>query len=313
VYRSEQTIDATIRSVLSQELNDLELIIVDDGSPDSSAAIAAAWVERDRRVRLIQQDNVGPAAARVTGAAAARGWMLSFLDADDLWLPGHLAAAHAALDGWPSRGLAFADAWILDDRSRRVSRWTALQRYRIAPKPLPATSSAEESLRRMLKLDFLTVCGVTVRRSAYERVGGFDPAFRGTDDWDLWLRIAEAGFEFVRSPTTSAVLRKRTDSLSADRELIGRGGIQVLEAAIERGLPPWAEALAATHLRLFRMELDGSGRLGALRRRYGAVRRRLGSRSLAPLLLRGSRAPSAEIEHLLEPAELSPAHRPRAM
>ena len=92
-YRAGGTIGTAIASVLAQHEGDFELIVVDDGSPDDSAAIAAAAIGWDTRCRVLRQDNAGPSAARNAGVAAGRGQLVAFLDADDRWAP-ELLSAH---------------------------------------------------------------------------------------------------------------------------------------------------------------------------------------------------------------------------
>jgi len=87
VFDAAGFVGASIASVFRQIWTDWELIAVDDGSRDGSHDIVASWVRRDSRIRLLRQENAGPAAARNTGCIAARGRFLAFLDSDDLWHP----------------------------------------------------------------------------------------------------------------------------------------------------------------------------------------------------------------------------------
>lgn len=83
VYKAEAYLDECVTSVLGQTYQNLELILVDDGSPDNSGAMCEAWARRDERVRVLHQKNAGPGAARNTGIEAAKGTFLSFVDSDD--------------------------------------------------------------------------------------------------------------------------------------------------------------------------------------------------------------------------------------
>ena len=96
VYRAKDTLNACVESILGQDFADLELILVEDGSPDGSGRLCDEWAQKDRRVRVIHQPNGGASAARTAGLQAARGRYLSFVDADDRLLPGlySLALAH---------------------------------------------------------------------------------------------------------------------------------------------------------------------------------------------------------------------------
>lgn len=97
VYRAEGCLDACVRSVLAQAVSDWELLLVDDGSPDASGALADAWAARDGRIRALHQENRGQFFARETGIAASRGDYLLFLDCDDRWEPDCLAVLDEAI------------------------------------------------------------------------------------------------------------------------------------------------------------------------------------------------------------------------
>ncbi len=91
-YNAERTLAASAQSVLSQSLEDLELIIIDDGSKDGTAMVCGELAAQDERVRFIKQTNAGPAAARNAGLAGARGEYVTFVDSDDLIEKGMLAS-----------------------------------------------------------------------------------------------------------------------------------------------------------------------------------------------------------------------------
>ena len=87
VYRAEKFLDKCVASILSQKFSDLELILIDDGSPDASGKICDQWKEKDKRVRVIHQENKGVSAARNKGLEAARGNYIGFVDSDDFVKP----------------------------------------------------------------------------------------------------------------------------------------------------------------------------------------------------------------------------------
>jgi len=96
LYNKARYINRCLRSICAQTFSDFELIVVDDGSSDGGGQIARAF--GDARIRVIQQQNAGPGAARNRGLAEAQGEYIAFLDADDEWMPGYLARAVTALD-----------------------------------------------------------------------------------------------------------------------------------------------------------------------------------------------------------------------
>lgn len=90
-YRAERFIGEAIRSVQAQDYRDWEMLIVDDGSPDRTSEVAEEFARHDERVRVLRQQNSGPAAARQRGLDEARGRFVAFLDSDDYWMPGKLS------------------------------------------------------------------------------------------------------------------------------------------------------------------------------------------------------------------------------
>jgi len=91
-YNAAAYLDTALQSAVDQTMKNLEILVVDDGSRDSTPQLAKAWAQRDPRIRLIQQENAGASAARNHGLALARGRYVAFLDSDDLWEPGKLEA-----------------------------------------------------------------------------------------------------------------------------------------------------------------------------------------------------------------------------
>jgi glycosyltransferase involved in cell wall biosynthesis len=193
-YRAPRTIRPAVASVLAQTLSDLELIVVDDGSGDETPDVVREIAATDDRVRLIGQENAGTAAARNTGIRASAGANVSFLDNDDVWLPGYLESVRSGLADHPEAGLAYADSWAFDDRTKYVHRITTLQDN----PPVESVAPAPELLRALIRINFITASSVTLTREAIDRVGPFEVDLSGSDDWDMWLRIAAAGFAGVR-------------------------------------------------------------------------------------------------------------------
>lgn len=115
VYNVARWIDRCLESLVSQNFPDFEIVCVNDGSTDGSRERLAAWEARDPRVRVIDQPNQGPSAARNAGIRAARGDYVSFLDADDRYLPGACGRIVSALDKTGSDVLVFGGRCFPDD------------------------------------------------------------------------------------------------------------------------------------------------------------------------------------------------------
>lgn len=177
-----------IESIMSQSFQDWELIIVDDGSTDDSPAVAQSYREKDARIVLLppDKDRRGAAAARNRGIAASRGEFITFLDADDLYLPAKLAHDIAALDADPEAG------WVYS-ASRRFHQ-DAPDRYRseMLGLRLDRRYQPPELLCRIIleeRGDVPATCGVMIRRKALEEVGGFEERFALYEDQSLWVKL----------------------------------------------------------------------------------------------------------------------------
>jgi glycosyltransferase involved in cell wall biosynthesis len=220
-HDSARTIRDAIASVLLQTRDDWELIVVDDGSSDGTAAIASSL--GDERIRIVPQDNRGPAAARNAGVRLARAALVSMLDSDDLWLPGYLDTMARVLDANREAALAYTDAWVLDDSTGRVRKTTEMT-YQRPPDPPPVAARAflEELIRRNFVYN-----SVTARREVLLELGGYDERLWTGEDWELWLRVAASGRRCVRAPGVLAVHRDHVGSLSSDAERMRLGDREV--------------------------------------------------------------------------------------
>ncbi|MER8454258.1 glycosyltransferase family 2 protein [Mesorhizobium sp. M0166] len=209
MFNAEQTICSTLTSICRQTYQALDIIVVDDGSADKSASIVAAYAEKDRRVRLIRQSNGGVAHARNRGAASTDAEFLAFVDADDLWAPSKIELQLRALrEGGSSAGLAYC--WFAHiDQDGRV--------FSLRHQP----DAQGQVLQRMCRQNVVgNGSSVLLRRSAFERVGQFDPSLRarnaqGCEDLLLCLRIAE-NYEFRLVPQHLVGYRMTNVNMSSD-------------------------------------------------------------------------------------------------
>ena len=171
---------AAVRSVLSQDADVAEVLVIDDCSSDGSGEAVDGM---DSRVRVLQGAGKGPAAARNLGAEAARGELLAFLDADDEWLPHSLEPRLELLRRNQRAVLAFSDAELVDRLDRPLGLLHQ-DRAVIAGRIYPA----------LLLDNFLPTSSVVVRAEAFRDLEhGFQQDFQPCEDYRLWLRLAAAG------------------------------------------------------------------------------------------------------------------------
>jgi GT2 family glycosyltransferase len=293
-YNAARTLGPAIESVRAQTVQDWELIVIDDGSTDETGKLAAAY-EADSRVVAYSQPNAGPAAARNRGIRFARGELVSFLDSDDLMMPGYLAAMGAALDRAPEAALAYTDAWSLDDESRQVHVASAMSG---ADPPAEPPTESEELLLLLLRENFI-LASTTVRRRILEDLGGYDESMRFAEDYDLWIRIVSAGHRVAKVPGRLIIQRELSTSLSKDDVTMHEALRDLMDRIAEQDPRPRVAQLARTR----------SGQLDAIARRLarrgpvgGLVR---GTRRLGGRVKRGLR--SERPVHPEVPAEVAEA------
>jgi len=177
-----------IESVEAQHFGDWELILVDDGSTDDSAAIASAHAAKDARIHLLTPDPAkrGAAAARNRGIAAARGEFVAFLDADDIYGPEKLAHDIAELDGDPEAAWVYgATRWFHENGTGKEYRERLGLRLdrRYNPPEILARIILEE------RGDIPCTCGVMIRREQLLAVGAFEERFALYEDQSLWVKL----------------------------------------------------------------------------------------------------------------------------
>lgn len=202
-YNAARTIGETIDSALAQQCESHEVVVVNDGSTDSTAAILSGYGDW---IRVVTQSNRGAAAARNTGVVHSRGAYVAFLDSDDLWTQGKLSMMVSALERNSAASLAFSEYVNFDENG-----------VACGGSSLGHAPSMEELMNRNL-LPILTSTWV-IPRQMFERTGGFCEAFQGgqgfEDSWMLLL-LRELG-EFEYLPAKFTRYRSAGTSESADK------------------------------------------------------------------------------------------------
>lgn len=186
VYNAEQYIDASIQSILNQSFKNFELILIDDGSTDSSLSIIRQHAEKDNRVVVVEQQNTGLSSALNAGIAASRADLCARLDADDIALQTRLEMQLDFMDLHPD--ISVAGGWVEVFGEQCLSR--------IWKNP---TSSGEIFLALFLRNPLFHPT-VIFRKSSVEAVGGYDTAVVYDQDYDLWLRMSKNEYKFANIP-----------------------------------------------------------------------------------------------------------------
>jgi glycosyltransferase involved in cell wall biosynthesis len=216
VYNRADVLGVAIRSVLAQEEQDFEIVVVDDGSKDDPGAALRAFA--DPRIRFHAQPNRGGGAARNAGIDLARGRFVAFLDSDDVWLPGHLAAMRELLDGTTN---TVGYARMIVDRGEG----------RTFLKPPRAIREGEDMASYLLAdRGFVPTITAVVERGTAARVR-YHENLRTAEDTDFAIRLALDGQRFVMAEEPGAVWKDIPDP---GRTSAGRKGGRMI---------PWLEEM----------------------------------------------------------------------
>jgi len=259
VYNRPGYVREALESALAQECpGGFEVLVVDDGSTDETPAVLASFGDR---IRVIRQENAGPAVARNRAFDESRGEFVALLDSDDIWLPGKLAAQVALLDREPRAAVAHSEVaeFFEGDAERAWTRRPPIVGGRV--------------LHALLARNTIHTMTVLLRKSVLDEVGGFDPSFPPCEDWDLWLRIAER-HEFAGDPEPRVRTRIHEGGISSDPIVVYRQAVALLAAAGDRlavSVPEeaaWARKNAARFAVKLGRRLHRKGDLDAARRAY---------------------------------------------
>jgi glycosyltransferase involved in cell wall biosynthesis len=224
-FNAAKTISETLRSISQQTYSTLEIVVVDDGSTDETAAIARRHGEADPRMRVVSKSNGGVASARNAGIGCTKGPFVAFIDADDIWHPTKIAKQlQVLLAGGPGMALVYAPFRLIDADGRvlasphkyGVNGWVI---HRHFYSNLVGNGSA-----------------LLVRRSVLEEFGGFDSwlmqqGAEGCEDLLLQLRIATR-YRFGEVSEYLVGYRRLPDNMSSNTEQMIRSGILAVNKAL---------------------------------------------------------------------------------
>ncbi|NEQ66047.1 MAG: glycosyltransferase [Symploca sp. SIO2D2] len=215
-YNAQETIVETVESVLQQTFSDFEVIVVDDGSQDSTVEILSSIT--DSRLQVFSYPNAGACVSRNRGFAQAKGEFIAFLDADDLWTADKLEAQLAALQANHEAGVAYSWTDCIDETGKLLRRGNHL--------------SVNGDVYASLLLSDVLENGSNplIRREALTAVGGFDESLKGVEDWDLYLRLA-VNYQFVAVPSPQVLYRISTNSRSSQMLRVELASLQVIDRA----------------------------------------------------------------------------------
>jgi len=216
-YNYGHFIGYALDSLAAQTYKKWECIVVDDGSTDNTREVVEAYAAKDSRVRYLHQENAKQAAARNNGLRNATGDYFLFMDADDLIEPRKLEWQVEFLERHPNVDIVYSDARFFPTENPSqllYSMWGENKPWQPG-----IAGCGREVLLPLLGLNNILVNAALTRRSIVERVVFFDETLPPVEDWDFWLRCAEAGacFHFSDSEGTRALVRSHSSSSSKSR------------------------------------------------------------------------------------------------
>jgi glycosyltransferase involved in cell wall biosynthesis len=216
VYNGELTIRETVESVLNQTFSDFELIIINDGSSDSTLDILGEF--EDPRLKIFSYLNSGLAASRNRGILHACGELISFIDADDLWTSNKLESQLNAIRGHPHAAVAYSWTDFVDQRGNLLG-------YGIHRTVNGSVFS------RLLEFFFIgSGSNALIRRSVFDEVGQFDETLTSAEDLDMFLRLA-ARYQFSAVPEPQILYRISENSMSRNVIRQEKETLKVLDRA----------------------------------------------------------------------------------
>ncbi len=198
-FNHAQYLPEAIESALNQSYLPAEVIVIDDGSTDPTPEVAAQY---QNCIKYIRQNNRGLSAARNAGIRQAKGDLITFLDADDLWLQGFIKALIPLFDQ-PNVGATYCGSQFIDPTGK------------LLPQKQTIVISPGKFQDYLLDGNFLPVHSVLIRHKVFDKIGGFDETLTALEDYDMWLRISRHYF-FLGRPDVLALTRVCPDSMSAD-------------------------------------------------------------------------------------------------
>lgn len=213
-YNREKYIFECLESVLNQEFNDFELIVVDDGSCDSTVSIVDSF--KDKRIRLIRIEHAGGPTARSVGILAASGDFVIALGSDDVFLPGALERIAGTIKEFPTYDVYYGDLEIFYENDGSSS-FTKYPDY-----------ASVDILPILIKGNCLPDGGTAIRRELFKTYGGYDTSFVRCHDYQLWTRLA-ASAKFKKVDSVNYQWRIHGNNLSSTKSRFFEGKV-VLDA-----------------------------------------------------------------------------------
>jgi glycosyltransferase involved in cell wall biosynthesis len=218
-YNASKTIQETIQSVLNQTFLNFELIVIDDGSTDSTLDVISQI--SDPRVTVFSYPNAGISTARNRGIEKASGDYITFLDADDLWASDKIETQFEALQKNPQAAVAYSWTTIIDKSNNAVRQGSCYEK-------------SGDVYSKILVKNFLdSGSNIMVRKEAIDKIGRFNPSLKHAADWEFYIRLA-AEFEFNCVPKFQVFYRVSENTSSCNVIPMEKAALEIIEKAFKQ-------------------------------------------------------------------------------
>jgi glycosyltransferase involved in cell wall biosynthesis len=242
-YNIASYLGAALESLRRQSFRDFEVLIVDDGSTDETAAIAQSFCQRDDRFHLLRKSNGGLSSARNYGIRQANSDYIALLDADDVYHPDKLAIHAARLVADPSIGVTYSASRAIRDSGK--STWFTLDGKPVHPDPM---------LALMCKNFIGHGSNAVFRKDIINAIGDFDETLRSSEDLDFWLRIAATKqWRFERDRRVLCGYRVRPSGLSFNLPQMQVAHERVLQSAYRQSPHRVSAIMPTAYAYMYRM------------------------------------------------------------
>lgn len=212
VYNGEKYLAEAIENVKKQDYQPLEIIVIDDGSTDKTAEIAAKFKDS---IRYIYQENSGPSAARNRGIRTAKGDVIAFLDVDDLWSDDKLKLQTSYLTEHPS-------VEIVQGLIQQIQRFEDHENHRSIFKTVSNP------------YQFVNLGSALYRKSVFDKIGLFDETLRYGEDMDLFFKFWENNISKVVLDRVTLFYIKHNDNMTQGKKLVELGFVRIFKKHLDR-------------------------------------------------------------------------------
>ncbi|MFZ6664537.1 glycosyltransferase family 2 protein [Peijinzhouia sedimentorum] len=221
-YNQGHFLTECVESVLSQDFNDWEMLIVNDGSTDDTLKLALDFASKDKRINVIDKENGGLSSARNAGIQQAKGTWLLFLDADDYLLPTYFQCLSNEFEAHSAETLIQYGYQYVEEESKKV----------IYSKNL--NSPQEPLIPGIFKGNIGPCHSLVISTELVGKIGDFDESLKSAEDWDFWIRAAKAGAEVKQIEHVFVAYRYSKDSMSRNAFRMYEALKSVSQRAIKR-------------------------------------------------------------------------------